>query len=279
LAKPSSAANIHTAHVPRLRSIFLLLACACCLSSCSFHSATNESGRVVMRHSNSIVRYHGERAFEKIKSKRKISHDPKYTRPVNRVAERLKKVIDMPNADWEFVVFKDGSPNAFALPGGKVGINSGIFKVVENDAMLAAVLGHEISHVTAGHAQKRMIHAIATVIAGAIIYQAMDHNEMDHTAEALTAYALASFLLDALPLSRRQEFESDRIGVRYMIQAGYDPRASIDLWKNLRKYHLRHGPPPPEFLRTHPHDDARIKALEAYMPEAMRLYREQQARH
>jgi len=224
------------------------------------------------------MRNHGIKAFEQIKSEKLISHDPKYTKPVNRVAKRLQKVINMPGAEWEFVVFKDRSPNAFALPGGKVGVNTGLFKIVDNDALLAAVLGHEISHATAAHAQKRMTHAIAALIAGAIIYQALDHNEMDHPGEAVAAYALAVFLADSLPLSRRQEYESDRIGAVYMAQAGYDPRASVELWRRLAKYHHHHGEKRPEFLRTHPHDEARIKALQEFMPIAMAHYRKKSDR-
>ncbi|MBK1853584.1 M48 family metallopeptidase [Verrucomicrobiaceae bacterium 5K15] len=254
-------------------SILVALILACGLASCSFHSAIDAQGNVIMQPSSQLMRSHGVKAFEKIKAEKQVSHDPKFTEPVQRVAERLKKVIDMPDADWEFVVFKDRSANAFALPGGKVGINTGLFKVVDSDELLAAVLGHEISHATAGHAQKRMTHAIVAIIAGAIIYQAMDHNEIDHAGEATAAYALALYLLDALPLSRRQEYESDRIGAIYMAKAGYDPRAAVKLWRKLDEYHRLQGEPRPEFLRTHPHDAARINALEAFIPTAMQYYR------
>lgn len=226
-----------------------------------------------MRQPSKLMRNHGIKAFEKIKAEKQISHDLKYTQPVQRVAKRLQQVISMPGAEWEFVVFKDRSPNAFALPGGKVGVNTGLFKVIDNDALLAAVLGHEISHATAAHAQKRMTHAIAALVVGAIIYQALDHNEIDHAGEAAAVYALAVFMLDSLPLSRRQEYESDRIGAIYMAQAGYDPRASVELWRRLAKYHAHQGAQRAEFLRTHPHDSARIKALEEFMPVAIAHYR------
>jgi len=219
------------------------------------------------------MRSHGSRAFEKIKQRRKVSHDPKYTQPVARVAKRLQHVIDMPGAEWEFVVFKDASPNAFALPGGKVGINTGLFAITDNDALLAAVLGHEIAHATAAHAYQRMTHASAALIGGVFLYYAMDNNDVDHPSQALIAYTLATYLLDALPLSRRQEYESDRIGAIYMARAGYDPRQSLELWKRLSRYHDRHGAKKPAFLRTHPRDDARIRSLREFMPVALKHYK------
>ena len=224
------------------------------------------------------MRAHGIREFEKIKQRRKISRDRRYTKPVSRVAKRLQRVIDMPGAEWEFVVFKDASPNAFALPGGKVGINTGLFKLANTDALLAAVLGHEISHATAAHAKQRMVHAGVSIIGGAILYQAMENNGQDHSGEALAAYLLAAYLADALPLSRRQEYESDRIGAIYMAQAGYDPRESIELWKRRSHYHDHHGGQKPEFLRTHPLDHSRIRSLRAFMPIAMTHYRKHGSR-
>lgn len=216
---------------------------------------------------------HGAKEFERIKQKRKISHDSRYTKPVARVAKRLKKVIPMPDADWEFVVFKDASPNAFALPGGKVGINTGLFTIADNDALLAAVLGHEISHATADHAYQRMTRAISQIIWGAILYQVIENNSTDHPEQVIAAYALGSYLFDSLPLSRRQEYESDRIGTIYMAKAGYNPHYSIELWEKMSRYHEKYGNKKPDFLRTHPNDKARIKALQAFMPVAMAHYK------
>ncbi|BDS08451.1 peptidase M48 [Oceaniferula spumae] len=225
------------------------------------------------------MRAHGIREFENIKARKKISNDPKYTEPVNRVAKRLQKVIDMPGAEWEFVVFKDSTPNAFALPGGKVGINTGLFKIVDNDTLLAAVLGHEISHATATHAYQRMAHAAVSIIGGALLYHALDREDADHPGETVVAYAIAVYLLDALPLSRRQEYESDRIGAIYMAEAGYDPRQAVELWRRLEKYHHHHGGQRAEFLRTHPHDTSRVKALEEFMPIAIERYRQTREKH
>jgi len=219
---------------------------------------------------------HGIREFERIKKSRVISDNPRFTKPLERVANRLQKVIKMPRAEWEFVIFKDNSPNAFALPGGKVGVNTGLFRIIGNDkdsdAILAAVLGHEISHATANHAEQRMYRSIAITLASAILWNSLDHNGADHPHRGVAAFAFASYIADSLPFSRKQEYESDRIGAVYMAKAGYDPRKSIDLWRRLNSYHQVRGGEKPEFLRTHPHDNSRIRALEIFMPIAMKFY-------
>lgn len=220
----------------------------------------------------------GTREFNKIKKSRQISHDPRYTDPVNRVAKRLQKAIDIPEAEWEFVVFKDNSPNAFALPGGKVGINTGLFRLADNDALLAAALGHEISHATGNHAKQRTYRMIGLVLASAILWQSLDHQDVDHAGYHAAALALAGYLIDSLPFSRKLEYESDRIGAVYMARAGYDPRQAIKLWRNMEHYHALHGGQKNELLLTHPSDQSRIRALENFMPVAMKFYAESQGK-
>ncbi len=259
------------------RSLLILLALfTLALQSCVFRPSIDEQGNITVRTANKLMRSHGARQFEKMKRDKAISTDPRYTEPVARVAERLKEVITLPHAEWEFVVFKDLSPNAFALPGGKVGVNTGLFQIIGDDyradAILAAILGHEISHTTAAHAQQRILHAMALIAAGQLLWFSLDTNDIDNPEYALAGFALTGYLADALPFSRKQEYESDKMGAIYMAQAGYDPRASIELWKRLRDYHRINGGQHPEFLRTHPHDDSRIEALEAFMPVALRFY-------
>lgn len=255
------------------RSLTLLLIATCCLQSCAFNSAISDTGVVTSRKANAIVQFHADWQFNRIKKKKKISHDPRFTEPVERVAKRLKKVIDMPDAEWEFVIFKDNSPNAFALSGGKVGINTGLFKIAHNDALLAAVLGHEISHATSNHPQQRMARALGTLVIGAVLWSVLDHNDVENSGSALVTYALASYFIDSLPLARRQEYESDRIGAIYMAQAGYDPREAVELWRKLDQHHRKKSKKQrPEYFRTHPLDAARIKALEEFMPIALKYY-------
>lgn len=250
---------------------------ALCFQSCAFRPAVDDQGNIRVSKPNKLMRHHGIREFNQLKQTKTISTDPRYTRPVARVATRLQKVIHLPGAKWEFVVFKDNSPNAFALPGGKVGVNTGLFHILGNgknrDALLAAVLGHEISHVTANHAEHRMYRGIGLAVLGSLLWYSLDHNDVDHPHYSVAAFTAACYFVDSLPFSRKQEYESDRIGAIYMAKAGYDPRESIELWRRLRSYHTHHGGQKPEFLRTHPHDNSRILALERYMPVALKYYR------
>lgn len=256
------------------RLITLLFLGAFGLQSCAFRPAIDDNGHVEPRKANKIVQYHSALLFERIKKKRSISHDPRYTEPVERVSTRLKQVIEMPDAQWEFVIFKDRTPNAFALSGGKVGINTGLFKIADNDALLAAVLGHEISHATANHSEQRFYRAIGTVALGALLWSAMDKHDVDHAGYAVAGYTLAAYLIDSLPLARRQEYESDRIGAIYMAQAGYDPKQAIELWKKLERYNAnKNRKQKSEYLRTHPHNSSRIQALEDFMPVALKHYK------
>lgn len=259
----------------RLASITLALLTTLAAVSCTFSPAIDAEGNVTIRKPGAIIRAHGESEFAHMKKTKKTTRDPVYTDRVRRVATRLCSVINMPDADWEFVIFKDHSPNAFCLAGGKVGINTGLFRVIgDDDALLAAVLGHEISHATSNHAEHRMYRALALAIGAAIIWQATEKNGTSDAAQAVAAYTLAAYLLDNLPSSRKQEHESDKIGAIFMAKAGYNPNKSVELWRLLHAYHKKHGGRKPEFLRTHPLDEKRIKALEAFMPVAMRHFRD-----
>lgn len=260
--------------MPSLTSITLALLSVLCLASCGFRPSIDAEGNVTIRKPNPLMLSHGIREFKHLKRTRKISTDPRRTRQVNRVAARLTKVIDLPGAEWEFVVFKDNAPNAFCLPGGKVGINTGLFRITgDDDSLLAAVLGHEISHATANHAEQRMYRALGAVLGGAVLWHALENNGGSHTGGTVAAYAVGTYLLDSLPFSRMQEHESDKMGAVFMAKAGYDPRKSVLLWRLLKSHHFHHGGQKPEFLRTHPHDETRIRALEGFMPVALRHYR------
>lgn len=226
------------------------------------------------------MRAYGKTEFAHLKATRKISNNPKHQKQVLRVAKKLTPVIKMPDADWEFVVFKNRTPNAFALPGGKVGVTTGLLNIIHNDAMLAAVLGHEISHASRNHAGQKLARSAGTFLLGALLWHAVSEHDDDLATPAVTSYLLAAYLIDTLPLSRRQEYESDKIGTIYMAQAGYDPRESIKLWELLQAYHLKHDmfKNRPNWLRTHPPDNRRIEELRKFMPVALQFYQSKNRR-
>ncbi|MEM0898271.1 MAG: M48 family metallopeptidase [Verrucomicrobiota bacterium] len=219
----------------------------------------------------------GLTAFQKYKETRPVSSHPEYNAAVKRVASRLVRVVDIPGAEWEFVVFEDESPNAFALPGGKVGIHTGLFKVVQNDAQLAAVVGHEIGHIIARHGGQRLSKSMTVAGVGAVAAAAMNRSENvsdSQKLKILAAYGAGSTVGIILPHSRKQEIEADKLGVIYMARAGYDPREAVNLWVNFAEYKAKNGGPKvPDFLSTHPVDATRIRELESYIPRVQDDYR------
>jgi len=212
--------------------------------------------------------------FGQLKQDTPISTDPTYNAMVRRVGERIAYVAaeDMPNADWEFVVFDDDSQvNAFAMPGGKVAVYTGIFKVAKTDAELAVVIGHEIAHVAARHGGERVSQQLLAAGGALALQVGTSASDMDRREQQLlmAAYGAGATVGVLLPYSRFHESEADEIGLMYSAKAGYDPRAALDFWARMEE--LKSGSPP-EFLSTHPSGANRIKRLEQIMPKALLAY-------
>lgn len=205
----------------------------------------------------------GVQAYQEILSKGRASRDPQMNATVARVSERLARVVNVPGARWQYTVFEDATPNAFALPGGKIGVNTGLFKVAKSEAQLAAVLGHEIGHVMAHHSAERMTREVAVQFG----IQAL--GAATNTAQYADLMAQAATLGVVLPFSREQESEADEIGLINMARAGYDPREAVTLWHNME---AAAGQGPAEFLSTHPSPGNRIAHLEQAMPKALAEY-------
>jgi predicted Zn-dependent protease len=180
--------------------------------------------------------------------------------------------VDLPGTEWEFVVFDIREPNAFAMPGGKVGVNSGLIALANgNEDEVAAVLGHEIAHVAFRHSNKRMSQAMGIALGGVILNTAMRNKSSTDRMLASGAYGLGTTVGMALPFSRSQEQEADHRGLYYAAMAGYDPRGAISFWKKMQGGKKRKTP---EFLSTHPNPGNRIEFLEANMDKALAIYRE-----
>lgn len=209
--------------------------------------------------------------FENYKKSKPISRDRAKNAALQRVASRLTRVIDLPGARWEFVVFDDPSANAFALPGGKVGVNTGIFEITQNDAGLATVVGHEIGHVVARHGNERLSQKLIATGGGAILGAVLGtQNDMSGATKTgvLAAYG-ATATGTVLKFSRDQELEADQLGTLYLARAGYQPEEAVAFWSRFAEYKNKKGSRKlPEFLSTHPLDSRRIRALEAFLPRA-----------
>jgi len=256
----------------RLKALLLVLLLAGCTTA-------PETGRQqLLLISPSEEARIGLQAFQQLKQQEPVVATGKDARIVRDVGQRIAQVAPLPGAQWEFVLFRDDSPNAFALPGGKVGIYTGILPITKNEAGLATVMGHEVAHAVARHSAERMSQSLLTQIGGTALAAAIGSDAGVTRDLVLQAYGLGTQVGVMLPYSRTHELEADRIGLLYMARAGYDPREAIEFWKRFSAYNERGGGKPPEFLSTHPVDARRIAQLEAMLPRAMAEYERARAR-
>ncbi|MDX2186117.1 MAG: M48 family metallopeptidase [Opitutaceae bacterium] len=212
----------------------------------------------------------GAQAFTELKAQERVSTNAEDKARVDRVGRRIAAAVGdrMPGAQWEFVVFDDDATvNAFALPGGKVGVYTGLLRLAATDDELAFVMGHEIAHVTSRHGAQRMTGQMLAVAGGV----ALDYGTQNQKNRELmlAAYGLG-VTGGTLAYSRFHENEADYIGLRFVAHAGYDPRASVTFWKKMRD--KAGGSRVPEFLSTHPSDEHRIANLEREIPNVLAIY-------
>jgi predicted Zn-dependent protease len=241
-------------------------------SSC----ATSPTGRKqLLLVPEGMVSSQGAQAFGQMKSQTPIEKDARINDYVSCVSLPLTQQVgpDSGVKSWEIVVFKDDTANAFALPGGKIGVHTGLLKVAKTDGQLAAVVGHEIGHVTAQHGRERMSQALAA--SGAMIGAGVALKDNPQANLIVGALGIGAQFGILMPYGRAQESESDSIGLDMMARAGFDPRESVELWKNMA---AAGGANPPQFLSTHPSHETRQRDLNARMGQAMALYQDAQAK-
>lgn len=219
----------------------------------------------------------GQQSFAEISRAETVSRDVTQNTRVRRIGERIAQVVgeQMPNAKWEFVVFDSPQANAFALPGGKVGVYTGLLRLAENDSELAIVMGHEIGHVIARHGAERMSEAMLISGIGAVSAAAIENKTDAKTKDLfLLAYGGATTVARVLPHSRGNETEADKMGAIYAARAGYDPRAALTFWQKMagQKAGTAGTVGSPAWLSTHPSDQKRIADLQAFMTVAVPLY-------
>jgi predicted Zn-dependent protease len=237
-------------------------AAAAALAAC----ATSPLGRSqLMLVGDAEMNQMGAQAFEEMKSQGKVSGDPQANAYVTCVANAITNALPGDAGPWEVRVFQDDTANAFALPGRKIGVHTGLLSVAKNQDQLAAVLGHEVGHVLARHSAERVSDQFATQIAAqgaGVLLGAV-------SSPATQGLAMAALGVGAqgvvLKFSRTHESEADLIGLDLMSKAGFDPRESVSLWQNMEA--ASQGARPPEFLSTHPSPATRIKDLQARIPQ------------
>ncbi|TGK86658.1 M48 family peptidase [Leptospira noumeaensis] len=248
-----------------IRNFYLLLAVTFLI-----HCSTSPTGRrQIILVKDGEMNEMGTDAFSELKTKTPIDSSVSANSYVNCiVSAQLAVTTDTTGVEsWEVVVFKDNTPNAFALPGGKIGVHTGMFSVAKNKDQLAAVIGHEIGHVIARHGNERVSQ---NQLAGGSV-KILESLGKPTVAGALGMGAKFGVLL---PFSREHESEADLIGLELMAKSGFDPRESVNLWKNMSALG---GSKPNELLSTHPSDATRMKNLNSAMSNAMVLWEKAKA--
>ncbi len=251
-----------------MKKLFTMLAC-CLLAAC----ATSPTGRMQMTFMpDAEMNQMGAQAFTEIKQQTPVSRNHRYNSFVSCISNAITRQV---GGNWEVVVFQDDSLNAFALPGNKIGVHTGLVNLVDNQDQLAAVIGHEVGHVLAKHSNERMSQE-AAVKQGLQVIGAVAAPQSAIGQLGVAALGIGAQFGILLPYSRAHESESDIIGLDLMAKAGFDPRQSVVLWQKMSR--ASKGASPPEFLSTHPAHDTRIQELSRNVPAAMRTYQQAQAR-
>lgn len=212
----------------------------------------------------------GLASFDQMKKEIPLSHDVYAKALVQKVGQKVAAIAapDMVDAQWEFVVFESKEANAFCLPGGKVGVYTGILPITKDEAGLATVIGHEIAHAVARHGGERISQAMVIQSGGSLLGAGLANTDPRIQSAAMLAYGVGSKVGAELPFSRAQESEADRIGLIYMARAGYDPEQAVKFWERFAAFNQQQGGETVWFLSTHPLNEDRIKQLKEWMPEA-----------
>ncbi|MEN7341709.1 MAG: M48 family metallopeptidase [Pseudomonadota bacterium] len=218
----------------------------------------------------------GQAAYDQMRAEIPLVKDAATIRFVECVATAIVEQLegDARNYEWELAIFDQQQVNAFALPGGKMGVYQGLLAVTENDDQLAAVMGHEVAHVTERHPAERMARTQATQIGVGVLSGIVGGTPIA-AQSASTALQIGAQLGLLLPFNRGQETEADVVGLTYMARAGFDPRESVTLWKNMEE--SKDGRAPPELMSTHPSGDTRIERLIGELPRTLQLYADAKA--
>ncbi len=237
--------------------------------SCTTIPATGRQALILVPESEMVAL--GNQSYDQVLKENKLSQDQEKVALVKRVGNKIAAAANRPDYQWEFNLIQDDeTANAFALPGGKVAVYSGILKYTQTEAGLATVMGHEVAHALARHGAERMTNIMLAEMGQTALTTALSTQSPAAVQAAGAAFGVVTNVGAILPFSRFQELEADKVGLRLMAEAGYDPDEAIHFWERMSQ---QQGQKPLEWLSTHPTDENRIDELKKELPEARKYYR------
>jgi len=249
------------------------------LASCSEVAITGRSQLNLIP--SSTIQQMSFESYGQFLKDNKLSTDTEKVAMVERVGGRIQKAVEkycyenglydsLKGYDWQFSLVEDESVNAWAMPGGKVVVYTGLLPVARDETGLAVVMGHEIAHAIARHGNERMSQGLLVELGGMALSEALKSKPAETQNLFLKSYTVGSQYGVLLPYSRLHESEADHLGLIFMAMAGYNPERAVSFWQRMSE--ASKSPKPPELLSTHPSDSTRIRNIKELLPEAMRYY-------
>jgi predicted Zn-dependent protease len=265
-----------------MKKIFVITAFALGLAACSQNAITGRKQLTLFNEAD--IQSMAATQYQQFLSQNKVVSPgvSKDAEMVRRVGQRLTNAInqyysqqglqqELEGYKWEYNLVESKEANAWCMPGGKIVVYSGLLPITQNEAALAAVMGHEIAHALAHHGNERMSQQAVQQLGGAALQTAIANKSPAAQNLLLSAYGIGSNVGALLPFSRKQELEADRYGLIFTAMAGYNPQEAVALWERMKA--ASGGSKPPEILSTHPAEDTRIQKLKEMMPEALKYYK------
>lgn len=260
-------------------SLFLITGIAI---SCSQNALTGKSQFTLLPESQ--LQEMANQQYAQFLSSNKVvsSSGNKDAEMVKRVGRRITTAVEayyqqkgisdkLQGFNWEYNLVNDPAVNAWCMPGGKIVVYTGLLPITQNEAALAVVMGHEVSHALLQHGNQRMSQQMGAQAVQAGLQIALANKSQETQNLFLTAYGVGAQVGVMLPFSRKQELQADQWGLNFTAMAGYNPREAIPLWERMEK--AGGGQKPPEFLSTHPSEGQRREQLNQHMPEALKYYK------
>lgn len=265
-----------------IRNIVSVFILAALLLACSRNALTGKKQLTLLPEAELMTMATSE--YQKFLSTNKVvtSSTNRDAEMVRRVGDRIIKAVQTYYAEkgmsdklagfkWETNLVEDKTVNAWCMPGGKIVVYTGILPITQNEAALAAVMGHEVSHALLQHGNQRMSQGLIQQLGGVALAVAVSNKPAETQNLFMNAYGVGTTVGVMLPFSRNHELEADKYGLIWTAMAGYNPQEAIGLWERMEK--ASNGQKPPEFLSTHPSEGRRIEKLKELMPEAMTYYK------